>query len=145
MNIKSKLPAIRADLDAALVAIAKKHGLQQLKTGGIKYTDGGSFTASVEGIAEGGTSKEGQRYEDLRIYTAGLPELGAKIRLASQSGTRDYTVYGCNTTGSKIICTGEEGKQWLFGVDHVRNAATAQKLPVSKGPDFTNARVDAPR
>lgn len=144
MISRDKLAAIRVDLDAALVTIAKKHGLAKFVTGKIVYTQGGAFTAKVEGVPEGGLTKEAQRYLDLRTYTRGLPELGASIKLQGRTREAVYTIVGANTTGSKVLVNDADGKGWLYEVKYIVGRAADQKIPGSTGPDFSNVRVGAP-
>lgn len=108
---KELLRAVRAAVDATLAPIAKAHGLQALATGKCTYDPaGGTFTLKLEGIAEGGTSPEAQRYNMMREARK-LPELGATFN----SGGKPYKIEGANTTGSKVIAARQpDGKRFLF-------------------------------
>ena len=129
MLTKENLKAIRADLEVAFAEVAKKNGLAKLHIGNITFDPSGSFAAKLEGTVAGGLSKDALRYNEMRSYTNGLPELGATLIMG---GRGPHKVEGCNTTGSKIILSDAQGKQWLFTADAVKQRALIQKLPVSK-------------
>jgi hypothetical protein len=102
------LRVLRADIDAALVEVAKRHGLKSLTADGCKYRDD-SFTFSVEGVVEGGLDRQAAEYEMRRKYDDKLPALGTTFK----QGVRTFTVVGANR-GSKIIAARDDGKRFLF-------------------------------
>ena len=95
--MKDRLKEICADIDAALAAVAAKHNLSSLKCSPGNYTTS-SFMIKLEGVAQGGKSLEGQRYEQ-NAKMMGLPPLGTVF----QSGGKTYRTTGMNTTGGKIF------------------------------------------
>lgn len=96
---RAVLRAINADIDSALQAVAKKHGLQSLKTSGASFADG-YFITKVKGVVEGGKTAEAERYE-LKRQRLDLPPLGT-VFIAK--GTQ-YIITGLSTTGAKILFT----------------------------------------
>lgn len=106
---------VRADLDAALVGIAKKHGLASLKCG--SGTLGASnFTLKVEGVVADGKSPEAERY-DLYADSLRLPPRGHVFT----AGKYTYKTIGLNTTGSKVLADRiPDGKTFLVPVGAVQ-------------------------
>jgi len=126
MITKEMLRALRFDIDAALVAVAEKHGLKSLTTGSATFGPG-HFTMKLDGLAEGGKSREAARYESAGFL--GLPPLGSTFR----SGGHTYTTVGLNTTGSKVLCDREDGKTYLYPVDTCKALVAVQNPTQSKG------------
>ena len=93
-----KLTAIRNDMDAALIAIAKKHGLSTLKCGKVVFSDD-NFTMKVEGVEEGGLDADAKRYEVNYKSFLNLPPLGTVVTYLG----KQYKVAGMNTTGTSIL------------------------------------------
>jgi hypothetical protein len=97
---RDALAAIRPDMDAALAAVARKHGLASLKCTNCTFDpSSGNFVMKVEGVAKGGKTKEAARYEQSKQFDDGLPPLGYVFR----SGEASYSVIGMNTTGTKVM------------------------------------------
>lgn len=120
MISKDKLKLIRSDLDAALAVITRKHKLAELVTGKITFDRGGAFTVKIEGVEEGGLTKEAQLYQQLRNIYGNLPEFGATIAI----GKRLFKITGSNTTGSKIIAERLDGAgSFLLPIAEVLKAA----------------------
>lgn len=118
---KVMLSALRHDLDAALIAIAEKHGLT-LKVGNISFTER-TFVAKVEGaLLNADGSATDRRAEDFKRYAHmfGLePEwLGRTFKW----GGREFKVAGLNTKGKTMPVIGEraDGKRFKFTVESVQ-------------------------
>lgn len=120
--VKEVIRALRPDIDEALAEIAKKHGLKELHAGNASYTSGGAFSIKVEGIISGGLSKEESFYDEI-ARDFGLAPRGTVFRYGAD---REYTILGCNSTGSKIIVTrtGKEGR-FLIPLELVKRFAKA--------------------
>jgi len=117
-----KLAAIRADINAALASVAKKHDLSTLKAGKAKYTSE-NFRLELIGIFAGGKSLEAMRYESIADIE-GLPPLGFTF----QNKGEMYEVSGCNTTGTKVMArSASDGKTYLFPVHGIKKIAQAAK------------------
>lgn len=103
---------LRADIDEALAAVAKKHGLSTLQAG--KATIGPDrCTIAIEAIREGGQSKEASRY-DAHKKSLGLPPLGTEVN----TGKDIYIPTGLNSTGSKVIVTKKANdKSYLYATE----------------------------
>jgi hypothetical protein len=110
---KQMLQQIRIDMNAALEAVAKKHGLNKLAAGNCSYDPAGAFTFKVEGVIGGGLSKDEARYENERS-AYGLPPLGA--HWTDQSGTN---VIEGMTAGGKVIFS-RGGKKFVADADAVK-------------------------
>jgi len=126
LQVKATIRALRPEIDKALAEIAKKRGLKSLRAGNASFTNDGFFSLKVEGILEGGLSKEESFYDDIR-ETYALPARGAKFTTGFGPTFREYTIVGTNTTGSKIIVkrTGIEGLR-LLPIDVVKRATSAK-------------------
>lgn len=96
--MKHLMEPLRADIDKALAAVAKKHKLASLqcKPGG-KYSTG-TCTFSIEAIAAGGVSVEAERY----TANAGILKL-KPLGSAIEHLGRTYTSIGLNSTGTKVL------------------------------------------
>ena len=114
---KALLRAIRPDIDAALVAVAKKYGLQKLSLANATFDPrAGAFTFKLEGLADGAIGKEAALYTSPDARFLGLPPLGT----AFTSGGRGYKTAGLNKAGTKVLCDRvDDGKTYLFAVDVV--------------------------
>ena len=105
----SAVKMLRPEIDAALLAVAAKHGLDSLKLGAITYSADG-FTAKLEAVFDGGLTAEQKTYDNARaIY--GLPARGFTFK--TPSGKR-HTVMGLRRT--RVVTTGEDGRSYLFNV-----------------------------
>lgn len=61
---KANLKTLIADIDAALAEVAKKHGLESLKTSRVTY-DAGSFRTQLEGKSSVGTEREVEFFKSM--------------------------------------------------------------------------------
>lgn len=77
---RNTVSSIRADIDAALLEIIRKHGLSSLRTQGTLSYDPacGSFSCKVVGVVAGGKSREVVAYEQ-SADLLGLPPLGSEF------------------------------------------------------------------
>lgn len=116
VNLKSKLPAIRAAMDKALADIAKAHGLTSLQAGKCTYDPAaGSFTFKVNGINEGGVSPEAKIYDQ----AAQMLELPARGAVFTVRGVQ-HEITGINSTLTKVLATNKDnGKTYLWKVKDV--------------------------
>lgn len=112
----AKVDAVKADITAALVTIAAKHGLEELKPAGLVYNDDdGRFELKVKALFAGGKTKEANLYEQLASFTPGLPPLGTVLK---HPRLGEMTVIGSNTTGTKILVK-QDGKTYLYGTEAI--------------------------
>ena len=116
------LKSLRTEIDAAVAEVAKRHGIT-FKTGSASYTEN-RFTFKLEGSVIGAQSVDAERYERSRAMLS-LPALGTGFR----SGNRSYKTAGLNSTGSKVLCTRDDGRDYLIPTDTCislcKTAATA--------------------
>lgn len=118
------LKALRVDIDAALAAVAQKHGVKTLRTGNATFDPGaGSFTFKLEGVVEGGQGKDASRLEMERRFDSGLPAVGQ----AFTYGGTVYTAAGINTKATKILARRADGKVFLIPRDAVKALLAVQK------------------
>ncbi|CAB4179971.1 hypothetical protein UFOVP1040_10 [uncultured Caudovirales phage] len=119
---KLLLTKIRAEIDAAMKPLAAKYGLTSLALGKGTYDPrAGRFTFKLEGIAEGGKTKEAVMYEQCAFLE--LPPLGTTF--AAQG--REYTTVGLNTTGTKVHTTCSfDGRTYLFKTEDVKRLCKTQ-------------------
>jgi hypothetical protein len=110
---REKLWNLRTDIDKAMTEIAKRHGLKSLKLGKCVFLPD-SFTFKLEGLEEGGLTKETTRYKMEHEYLK-LPPLGASFSHAGKS----YVIVGLNTTGTKVLAT-LNGKTYLFRTAYIQ-------------------------
>lgn len=103
---KELLTRLRADLEKPLNELAGKYGLRSLALGRATYDPAaGTFTFKLEGMAQGGMSKEAQRYDLEREYCKGWPERDSTI----QWGGESFKVTGMGQGGA-IYVTNPAGK-----------------------------------
>jgi hypothetical protein len=108
---RESLKIIRAQIDAALADIATLNGLQTLRTGACTFDREGSFTFKVEGLAQGGLSREAQAYKQYAAFYKRMPELFAVVKLGA--AREDYRITGLRRT--KVLAEKlSNGKTYLF-------------------------------
>lgn len=113
---KDFLRELRADLDAALDVLAKKHEIT-LKAGHCTFDPwGGNFTFKLEGTAKGGVDKAGTMYNMLQRIRPKLPALHSTFVYDGKT----HEIVGANSTRSKII-TNCGGKGYQFPIDAVES------------------------
>ena len=106
---------IEADLQKALNEVGNKYGYV-LKFGRGTYDVEGNFTLKLECNKNGAKSADAQRYENNRIWMR-LPPLGEKMIMGI--GSREYTIVGINTTGTKVKATAG-GVTYLLPIENVK-------------------------
>lgn len=114
----AKLNAIRADINAALVAVAEKHELRELVAG--KFTHGSDhFTFKLDGVVLGGLDADAERY--VRYQTAlRLPPLNSLV----EYGGEQYHTTGLNPLGSKVFATRlSNGRTYTVPLSAVQTSA----------------------
>jgi hypothetical protein len=110
---------LRADVDKALAPLLAAYKLSSLKVGAGTYTRDGSFTFKLEGVTEGGLTRDASAYESWRAMRPNLPPLGSTIEVRG----RPYIVRGMNRTGTKVKAEAG-GKTWLLPIGLVPGAVT---------------------
>jgi hypothetical protein len=122
---RSEFNKLRAAIDAALVPVANEFGLHTLLGGKVTVDSAaGNFTIKVEGIVKGGMSPEETRLEYHKEHL-GIPAdwtSGMRFRYANQF----FFLRGANTTLTKVLLEGENGKKYVAAVDKfVKHASRA--------------------
>ena len=109
---RNKMKALRDAIDMALVSVAQAHGLEKLYAGSGSFSpSSGSFHFKVEGIVSGRLSSEASR---LSMYARSLhlPPLGTKMVI----GKKTMTVTGLNSSNTKVLAHGEDGKTYAVPI-----------------------------
>jgi hypothetical protein len=117
--VKNQISLLRADINAALKAVAEKHGMAKIETTSCKFMDD-SCIFKLEVVKAGGLSKEAKSYDMMRKTASfsGLPPLGTIISIKKSL----YQIDGLNSTGTKVIATDRiNGKQYLLPTQVVIN------------------------
>lgn len=114
---KELLKTLRVDMDAALAAVAEKHGVS-LKVGNCTFS-ADTFTFKVEGIAEGGVTKEAAYYEMMAKFDKELPPLNAVVKVCGQL----FNVVGMRSRGKNtmVIKRVTDGKIFVASAMSVKN------------------------
>lgn len=109
---KAEMKIIRAKIDEALAEVVKSNPkIAALKLGNGTFSlDGGSFKFQLDGMVVGGISKEAQRYDSILGFYKRLPKRDVKINVLGKVGV----VTGMNQTGTKVMFTEVNGKNWLI-------------------------------
>lgn len=118
---KANLSGLRAEIQAALSAVAAANGIS-LQLGSISF-DAGSFSAPVKGACEAKGSK------DLALAESFARAIGFDISKPSPDG---FTVVRYNTRSSKkpwVITKG--GKEYLAGDGWMRQRFPAHANPIA--------------
>lgn len=120
---KIKMKEIRKDIDAALLAVAEKHGLSSIQAMKGKYDpDRGNFSFTVDGVVKGGMDARAFLYS-LWSKTCGWPDIFSEF----EHQKKPFQIIGCNTTRSKIYCkTGT--LIYEFGPDLVKKIFQIKEL-----------------
>lgn len=106
------MKVLRADIDKALEAVAKKH-----KLASVKCKPGGSYGSTrcefkVEALAAGGKTVEAERYE-ANAKVLKLKPLGATCEIKGKT----YVSVGLNSIGTKVLVhQAVTGKEYLVPV-----------------------------
>lgn len=126
---KTKLTILRADIDAALAAVAAKHGLT-VQLGNCKYNDhNATYTSLTMTVASpdvdkfgfNPNSEEAKAYEHIRKYgdadTKSLPDLGTTF----MSNALQHKIVGWARRRSKrpVMTVTPDGRKWIFPVEQV--------------------------
>lgn len=94
---KEMLKAVRADMTAALAAVAAKHGLKSLVATNCTYDPAGAFTFKVEGVTADGVDRNAALYDRERDIF-GLPPRGTKFAVRGVT----HEIVGM-TSGGKVL------------------------------------------
>lgn len=106
------LEVLRKDINAALQAVAEKHGIE-MSAGNATY-GADHFTMKLEGKLEGALSKEAKAYDDNRVLF-NLPARDTEITLRGQV----FTLTGLTPRGKVIIARKTDGKEFTTTVTDV--------------------------
>lgn len=112
-----QMAIFRADINAALAAVAKKHNLDRLGLAAGTYDPAGVFSFKVEGRIGGALEREQLRYDNSG-HLMNLPPRGTRFTFKSH----EYVTYGLTTRMNGYVlchCT-DDGKIYKIPVDAVK-------------------------
>lgn len=121
MTIKTaqQLKAIRQDIEAALKAVAEKHGLQTVKVGTMRH-DADGFRTALEVQYQGGDTA------DMKALRLNAPFMGFNQEIAGatiQYGGKILKVTGMKRT--KLVLEAD-GKTYTASIDDVKRVLQKQ-------------------
>ena len=117
---KFKLDSIRKDVEAALAAVAKKHGIEEIKMGTIRYDQDG-FRATVEARFEGG---ESQDLKSLRLNATLIGFNDSIVNATISYANKQCKVIGLKRTKLLLLV---DGKDCTATIDQVLRVLQHQK------------------
>jgi hypothetical protein len=118
---ESDLDQIRAQIESALAPLSKT-GLT-LKVGHCKFDrQNGNFTFNLEGLVQGGLTKEEGAYETLRSVRPKLPPLHSTFLLEGKT----FEIVGANTTLTKVNAKSND-KRYTVTIEAVEEAVNSKK------------------
>lgn len=109
---KDQLQDIRLSINAALVAVAKKHSLTTLRAGNCTFNPDGSFRFQLDGTVAGGLDKEASMYEATRKFNEDLPQRGSSFKHQGKT----YTITGLKGRKARLEL---DGKTFYISLDFV--------------------------
>ena len=127
----------RGVIDKALLGLAeqlKSAGVKELRLGNAKFDDDG-FSFKLEGVFEGGKSREERDYELLRATIPELPPLFSYVKVTNAFDTRNPTVrvVGGKLRGQfNVLCVRGDGKRIAYR-DHDIARLWAKQQPQKGG------------
>jgi hypothetical protein len=120
---KEQMIELRKDIDAALLAVAEKHGLKSLKAMKGKYDPNfGSFSFNLEGVTADGLDEHATRYT-LLYERYEWPTLFSEF----EHDRKPFKITGCNKTRTKIYCQNGE-KTYEFPPELVKTIFQLKEL-----------------
>lgn len=128
------LKALALDIDAALKAVAEKHGLS-IKTGNSRYDDlTAEMKLKISTIDDTGVTNTRER-NALNTWSDHLLnglQYGDKVTLLTRKGKLQYSVSGYVSRSGKLQMIGPDQKTWLFDAAAVVAQIKDGKASVSK-------------
>ncbi len=129
---RTRVRAIKADIDEALLQVARRYGLDSLKCGSASFSSD-NLTLKVTGTAAGGKSTEEMKYERMTVRY-GLPAYGKIFVYAGQS----YRIVGATRGANKVICVNvDTDRRYRISASYVRDWFAGKNVVTSS--DFTPA------
>jgi hypothetical protein len=128
------LKALALDINAALQAVAAKHGVS-ISTGRSTYADTHADMKLHIGVVDAEGNKHTRERDALNTWSEvvlnGL-NYGDKVTLLTRRGNETYVVTGYNSRSGKLLTQGADGKTWLFPADKLVEQIEAKKASVQK-------------
>lgn len=120
MKNAQQLTAIRQEMEKALLEVAKKHGITNVKLGAITHDNDG-FRTKLEVQYDGGESA------DMKTLKYNAPIMGFKPEIAG--ATIEYSGKECKVVGMKRtkMLLDIKGKIYTASIDDVKRVLKMQK------------------
>lgn len=120
MKTAKQISEIRQEIEVALTAISKKHGLEKVTIGRITHDNDG-FRTTLEVQYEGGDTS------DMKTLKINAPFLGFKPEIAG--ATIQYSGKECKVIGMKRtnLLVEIQGKTYTAKIDDVKRVLKTQK------------------
>lgn len=123
----------RGLIDKALLDLAaalKAAGVKELKLGNAKFDEDG-FSFKLEGVFEGGKSREERDYEILARHTSGLPPLFSYVKVSNAAPGRNregsVRIVGGKLQGRfNVACVRADGKRVWYRSEDIARLAEKQ-------------------
>ena len=122
MKTKQEIQEIRQDIDAALLDIAKKHGVEKFKLGSIRY-DADGFRTTIE------AQYQGAETSDMKTLKVNAPFMGFKKEIAGANIKyidKAYKVVGMKRT-NLLLESG--GKVYVANIERVKSYLQKHNSP----------------
>lgn len=119
---KAMINNIRKDIEAALLEVSKKNGIESINIGSIGYSADG-FKVNIEGVFSGGETA------DMKKLKAYAPLIGLKVEIAGSEITyakKKFKVIGMKQTN---LILQDADKSYTAKIEHVVNDLKKQNSP----------------
>jgi len=128
------LKALAVDINAALQAVAAKHGVS-LSTGRSTYADTHAEMKLHIGVVDANGNEHSRERDALSTWSDvilnGL-KYGDQVTIVTGKGKATYTVTGYKSRSAKLIMNCHSDKEWLFPAESVVAQIKAGKAVVTK-------------
>jgi hypothetical protein len=128
------LKALALDINAALKAVADKHGIS-LSTGRSVYADTHAEIKLHVSVVDAKGNEHTRERDALSTWSdhilAGL-KYGDQVALVTGKGKTTYTVTGYKSRSGKLVLDCKDGKSWLFPAEKVVEQIKTGKAVLTK-------------
>jgi len=128
------LKALSLDINAALQAVAAKHGVS-LSTGRSTYADTHAEMKLHIGVVDANGNEHSRERDALNTWSEhilnGL-KYGDQVTLVTRKGKEVYTVTGYKSRSGKLVMNCQADKEWLFPAEAVVAQIKTGKAVVAK-------------
>jgi len=128
------LKALALDINAALQAVAAKHGVS-LSTGRSTYADTHAEMKLHIGVVDANGNEHSRERDALNTWSDHILDglkYGDKVTLVTGKGKETYVVTGYKSRSGKLVLDCQDGKSWLFPAEKVVAQIKTGKAVVAK-------------